>query len=292
MRLDLEGTNGSAEGERGLADGADGRDKMLSMRFRWVAALGLCALLFANVARAETVLNFEPTPVSAGSPEFLYTGGASGQLMAGPGSLGNGDGALPVASQTAGGLLVSTPFVIPDAIAGKEFSGGGTNFYDVTLSLSGFVAGAPSFLFGGLINQPLSNGTFQLKATDGTLLLSASATDAFIQRSPFNEQGSILSATISYTGGVIGSYVQPTPASISFSLIATPATASTTNGYLNQFSADATGAFSGTRAVAVPTPAAVWAGIVLMLALGMWKWIANRGSKEAVALIPVSRRKK
>jgi hypothetical protein len=257
-----------------------------------MAALGLCALVLTNVARAETVLNFQPTPVSAGNPEFVYTGGAAGQLMAGPGSLGNGDGALPVASQTAGGLLVSTPFEIPDAIAGKEFSGGGTNFYDVTLSLSGFVASAPSFLFGGMINQPLSNGIFQLKATDGTLLLSASATDAFIQRSPFNEQGAILSATISYTGGVIGAYVQPTPASISFSLIATPATASTTNGFLDAFSADATGAFSGTRAVAVPVPAAVWGGVGLMVLIAGWKWTSRRRGTRAMVFVPIERRRR
>jgi hypothetical protein len=259
--------------------------------YRWVAWVGLWVLIVANAARAETVLNFQPTPISAGSPEFIYTGGASGQLLAGPGSLGNGDGALPPGSQTAGGLFVSTPFVIPDAIAGKSFSGSSTNFYDVTLSLTGFSAALPSFMLGGLIYQPLSNGTFNMTATDGTLLLKASATDAIISRSPINEQGSILSATISYTGGVISSYVQPTPASISFTLIATPATASTTNGYLDRFDADATGEFSGTKAVAIPLPASVWGGAALLAVLGVCRFIANR-KRAAVELIPVSRRRK
>jgi hypothetical protein len=256
-----------------------------------MAWIGLCVLICASVSRAESVLNFQPTPISAGNPEFIYTGGASGQLIAGPGSVGNGDGALPPDSQTAGGLFMSTPFVIPDAIAGKSITGSTTNFYDVTMSLSGFDAAAPSFMFGGSIWQPLSNGTFSMKATDGTLLLTASATDAFISRSPINEQGSILSATISYTGGLISSYVQPTPASISFTLIATPATASMTGGYLDRFEADATGEFSGTPAVAVPTPAAVWGGFVLMMALGMWKWMTTR-RQEAVELIPIPRRRK
>jgi hypothetical protein len=258
--------------------------------YRWMGWVGLWVLIAANAARAESVLNFQPSPISAGNPEFIYTGGASGQLLAGPGSLGNGDGALPLSSQTQGGLFVSTPFVIPDAIAGKEFSGSSTNFYDVTMSLSGFNAAAPSFMLGGLIWQPLSNGTFSMTATDGTLLLTASATDAFISRSPINEQGSILSATISYTGGVISSYVQPTPASISFSLIAMPTTATASNGYLDRFEADATGQFSGTPAVAIPTPAAVWGGVVLMIAMGGWRLLANR--KRVVEFIPISSRKK
>src|SRR5687768_14868326 len=191
--------------------GAGGWDKMQFGVYRWVAWVGLFVFV-ANAARAESVLNFQPSPVSGGNPEFIYTGGATGQLLAGPGSLGNGDGALPLASQTQGGLFVSTPFVIPDLIVGKEISGSSTNFYDVTLGLSGFTAASPSFMLGGMIWQPLSNGTFSMRATDGTLLLTANATDAYISRSPINEQGSIISATISYTGGVISSYVQPTPA--------------------------------------------------------------------------------
>jgi hypothetical protein len=248
-------------------------------------------LVASNTARAESVLNFQPSPISAGVPEFIYTGGATGHLQAGPGSVGNGDGALPLASQTAGGLFISTPFVIPDAIAGKEFTGSTTNFYDVTMTLSGFAAASPSFMFGGNIVQSLSNGSFSMTATDGTLLLTASATDAIITRSPDNEQGSIISATISYTGGVISSYVQPTPASMSFTLIASPTKGTTTNGYLDAFQADATGQFSGIKAVSVPTPAAVWAGVVLMVLLGVWKWMASR-RKMSVELIPISRRRK
>src|SRR5881394_1613243 len=150
---------------------------------------GLWVLIAANAARAESVLNFQPSPISGGNPEFIYTGGATAQLQAGPGSLGNGDGALPLSLQTAGGLFISTPFVIPDAIAGKSFTGTTTNFFDVTMSLSGFVAASPSFELGGLIYQPLSNGTFNLTATDGTLLLTASATDAIISRSETSEAG-------------------------------------------------------------------------------------------------------
>ncbi len=160
------------------------------------------------------------------------------------------------------------------------------------MSLSGFAASTPSFMLGGLIYQPLSSGTFNMKATDGTLLLTASATDAFISRSPSNEQGSILSATISYTGGVIGSYVDPTPASISFTLIATPTSATVTNGYLDGFSADATGQFSGTRAVAVPVPASVWGGGVLLAALAIWKWMNMLANRRSVELIPIENRKR
>src|SRR3954469_22717577 len=145
--------------------GACGWDRMLHPVYRWTATVGLCLLMATNAARAESVLNFKPSPISAGVPEFIYTGGASGQLVAGPGSLGNGDGALPLSSQTAGGLFVSTPFVIPDAIAGKEISGSSTNFYDVTMTLSGFNASAPAFDFGGMYWQPLSNGTFNITAT-------------------------------------------------------------------------------------------------------------------------------
>jgi hypothetical protein len=247
-------------------------------------------LIVANTARAESVLNFEPSPISAGVPEFIYTGGAPGHLLAGPGSLGNGDGALPPNRQTGGGLFISTPFVIPDAIVGKTFSGSTTNFYDVTMTLGGFAAASPIFMLGGIIYQPLSNGTFNITATDGTLLLTASATDAFISRSPTNEEGSILSATISYTGGLIRSYVEPTPASISFTLIANPTTASTTNGYLDGFSADATGQFSGMPAVAVPVPASVWGGVALLAVLAIWKWMNTRENRRAVAVVPIQRR--
>src|SRR5205814_2269087 len=137
---------------------------------------------------------------------------------------------------------------------------------------------------------PLSNGTFNLTATDGTLLLTASATDAIISRSETSEAGSILSATISYTGSVIGSYVQPTPASISFTLLATPATASTSGGYLDAFSADATGQFSGTAAIAVLVPASVWGGAALLAVLSGWKWMSSRSGRRAVELIPIERR--
>ena len=100
----------------------------------------------------------------------------------------------------------------------------------------------------------------------------------------------ILSASISYTGGVIGSYVDPTPASISFTLIATPTSATVTNGYLDAFSADATGQFSGTRAVAVPVPASAWGGGMLLAVLATWKWMHTRASRRSVELIPIENR--
>src|SRR5882672_10832902 len=82
----MEGTSGSIRRRDQIPFGAGGRDKMHSSVYRWVAWVGLCVLMAASATRAESVLNFQPTPISAGNPEFIYTGGATGELVAGPGA--------------------------------------------------------------------------------------------------------------------------------------------------------------------------------------------------------------
>src|SRR5437868_6590739 len=109
----------------------------------WGYLSGVALLAASSIASASTLVNYKPTPVSPTTPEFLFQGGAVPSLQTGPGSIGNGDGQLPEANQTAPGLESDTPFIIPgvpgsivDPVAGT------TNFYDTSLLLTGLQASA------------------------------------------------------------------------------------------------------------------------------------------------------
>src|SRR5258706_13745262 len=95
----MQGTHGSSGGGIHFPFGAGGRDKMHSSVYRCVAWVGLWVLIVANAARAEAVLNFQPSPISGGVPEFIYTGGTAGEALVGGGGVEGGgagsDAALP-----------------------------------------------------------------------------------------------------------------------------------------------------------------------------------------------------
>src|SRR5438093_298048 len=106
---------------------------------RYASVLAIVALI-APMALSKELLNFKPVPDSPNLAEFAWGGGTPPQLLSGPGSLGNADGTLPVANQTAPGLQIDTPFVIP-AVAGSVVGASNTTFYDCSLTINGgFVA--------------------------------------------------------------------------------------------------------------------------------------------------------
>src|SRR5204863_9227441 len=77
---------------------------------RTVLTLVMAVLAAPVVACAATIVDWKPGPTSVGIPEFSWTGF---QLVGAPGITSNGDGTLPRPTQTAPGLDMETPFIIP-----------------------------------------------------------------------------------------------------------------------------------------------------------------------------------
>jgi hypothetical protein len=216
----------------------------------------LAVLALGSVASAATLVSYKPTPDSPSLPEFVFGGGPIPSFQAGPGSAGNGDGQItPVSNQTPGGLQSGTPLTIP-GIPGSDVAPGATEFYDTTLVLTGLQASGPATLFGSVIIQPLDTGFFQLFSTDPvgpgtpTLLLQGTiAATTFIVGS--GDSGGVFnSSNVSYTGGAIYNQLiaqggSPNNNSMSISMVdISPPFAIGGSGYLNNFSANATGVFN------------------------------------------------
>ncbi len=85
-------------------------------------------------------MTFSASPTSPSLPEFIWTNEAVPQLIAGPGSIGNGDGNMPPL-QTFGGLEVQTLLSVV-APGSRPLIGGGTELDDCTIVLSNFRATA------------------------------------------------------------------------------------------------------------------------------------------------------
>ena len=141
---------------------------------------------------------------------------------------------------------------------------GSTTFYDVTLDITVplTAAGAPDTLYDVYVVQNLTGGAFELLSTDPglttdpTLLLAGTVETAAIAGILNSDTGAVLSATISYTGGVIYDAAleyygaSSLTGSFSWSLLDIDAPLSITGGMLDDFEANGTGQFSG-----VPEPA-------------------------------------
>lgn len=227
----------------------------------------LSVLAGGTVASAATLVDYKPLPVSPTMPEFIFSGGANPSLQSGPGVVGNADGTLPIASQTAGGLDIETPFLIP-GIPGSLLhpTSGTTEFYDVTLVLGGLVANASAVASGPVLIQQLGNGTFTLFSTDPdgigpltpTLLLSGNITNNSFIVGSGDSAGEFNSMGVTYTAGVIYNALIASGApasgnSMSISLLDVSPTLSVDgDGKLADFTANGTGQFSY-----VPEPASV-----------------------------------
>jgi hypothetical protein len=194
--------------------------------------------LAAQPAAAITLVNFAESP-STTTPEFSYSGGSGGLL-----------------TTAAGATDLDLNFTLSS-----------TNYTEGDLVLSGLSASAPAVVSGSLVTQPLNGGgSFSLLDDSATVLLAGTITDAFIQGVLGSSVGTVLSATVAYTGGTEFDPSYPT-GGFSFSLTGVVPTLSSSGSpaYLNAFSADGTGLFDGTL---VPLPAAAWAGMGLLGALG------------------------
>jgi len=241
-----------------------------------IVALTLCG---ASTARASLLVDFLPQPASDEIPEFIWDGD---YLLIGPGAVGTGlpdpnvpgDGDLPPDQQSAGGLLITTPFVIPGLPGGEvRTTSGTTDFYDVTLEFEPLGAdGAPEVSVSGFVTQQLVGGRFNIWTTDPVnagapgdpevndpvLLLSGQIANAAITGIHGAHTGAVLSAEVAYDGGVIRDAAAaefgpgPLVGSLSWTLLDIAPMLLVDGGQLAAFDADATGQFSG---LVVPEPA-------------------------------------
>lgn len=172
-----------------------------------VMALGVSA------QGALQLLQFQPTPVSPGSAEFNWSG-PGGNYTTGPGSQGNGDGNLPIAGQTPGGLQVDTPLTVTGlgATAGATADAAGTHFYDVSLNFSSssntsdLKDSGAYVITSPLVNsaiQPITNGSFIMTATDGEVLLTGTLNNDTISIPLSSTSSGLQSGNVTYTGGAI-----------------------------------------------------------------------------------------
>jgi hypothetical protein len=225
--------------------------------------LGLVALgglfLAAGSARASVQLfQFQPIPISPGVNEFSFD--STSGFTEGPGSVGNGDGAMPVASQTPGGLQAVTPLTIPGVPGSFIDSSGNTTFYDVTLHMGNMtpITGAADVTLLGNAEQLLNTGTFSFTDTSGTVvLLQGTITSAIISGQNGGDAGAFFkSFGVNYTGGVIASALASLAGSgalignsVSYTLLDTTPTFGISNNGLpsalmNNFVADGSGQFN------------------------------------------------
>jgi hypothetical protein len=231
------------------------------------------------MSQAASLMTFTASPTSPTLPEFIWTNEAVPQLLTGPGAQGNADGMLPEALQTPGGLGIQTPLSIV-APGSSPLITGGTALDDVTMTLANFRATAPAVdPGGGILIQPFGQvgenrlPTFSVLSTDPdgpgplkpVLLLQGAVSRGSITALDGESSGSVLSAQVTYTGGLIYDALIANPGatttgSLSWSMLdetntvtGQPAvTIDPGTGYLVPFSANATGLFS---TPSIPEPA-------------------------------------
>lgn len=248
-----------------------------------VAALG-----FSAASQAALLVDFKPIPTDD-KIELIYdavpSGGLARELYAGAGAQGDGSfastGGLTIEAAGFPGL---TP-VDPGLIASVQFESTSTLFHDVTLVLSNLkedkVAGlseTPIFGVGTLYTQPLEDGDFELwswnnpsDANPSELLLKGTIANAVISGLAGAPSGAVLSAQVTYTGGLIHAELVKkggtTSGDLSWSLLdITPKIQKVagTPPLLGDFVANATGQFSSP---AIPEPASI--GLLAISMVGL-----------------------
>jgi hypothetical protein len=217
--------------------------------------LGVCAALalpmgLASAASGAVLVDFKPFPASPTTPEFSFNGT---NLDEAAGSIGNLNGALPPAAQTAPGLQYDVPFALPP-VTGSVFNpiSGSTTLYDCSLAITGFAVAANAQNFFGTLVQPLGAGDFTLTATDGTLLLHGTVASSAITGANGGGAGAVFSANnVSYDSGLIFNALvanggTTTGNDFSFSLLdVTPGFGiNDSTNHLNAFTANATGLYN------------------------------------------------
>lgn len=236
-------------------------------------------VLSVSASRGATLISFKPVPISPTIKEFDFGGGPIPDFEEGPGSIGNGDGTLPLVNQTIPGLQIDTPLSVPGQPGGTVNGDGSTTFYDTTFDITGLFATGPAINSFGTLVQPLggANPTFQIFSTDPpgvnppVLLLSGNISTATLAGANGGGAGAVFSAAgVTYTGGAIYTALlaaggTANPGDLSFSLTDVSPTFSINgvSGFLNAFTANGEGSFTSPL---VPEPAAIGlAGFALLM---------------------------
>lgn len=242
-----------------------------------ILTMGL-VMAIAGPSWASQIASFEPDPIANNAAEIIWDGT---NLLAGPGMLSNGDGN----SQAAGGLFtepgirLSTNFII-NGVSSSSTTATSTTFYDTEMSMTGLAAVGTTSNFGGLLIQNLGAGTFTYMSSDDTtggavLLLTGNVTSATLSGLSNSTTGSVVSATVTYTAGLIFDELAPNgfsnTGSYSWSLIdIVPSLAiDPATDRLRAFSSNASGIWDATQASAIPVPAAFPAGLALFGVFGL-----------------------
>lgn len=196
---------------------------------------GLTLFCVSGRCLGGLLLDLKPAPVSPVHKELRWTGAA---LFSDIGSIGNGDGLLPVDQQTPGGLRLQTPLYITGVPgSSNNVVDQSTTFFDVTLTLNGWSAIGPAnaTVVGGitvlsqLVGPVIGGGpaTFRFDSTpagDGTVeLLSGYIDSAIIVGIQGGDTASVQSTTVHYTSGIIYNHLVSlglaTEGSLSWSLL-------------------------------------------------------------------------
>src|SRR4051812_10228473 len=252
---------------------------MLLRNIRFAAAAALLSICAAS--NAATIVDFKPTPVSPNIPEFQFSRALGGGVPVFRGALGstsNNDGTLPIQNQTAPGLDAETPYILAGPGSLNDLIAGTTHFFDSSLQFTGGLqANGPAINACGSFIQPLSPGTFQLMSTGPgpILLLSGNITAASFIVGTGNAGAVFSSQDITYTGGIIlnaliasGGTASGNSMSISMTDV-TPNFNIAGDGFLGDFTANATGLFNATNPVPEPTS-------LCLLAIAMGALIVRR----------------
>lgn len=239
------------------------------MKGKFAALIGgsLVALGLSASAHAGLLVRFDPEPVSPDLPELVW----NNNLAQGPGAVGQHN-----ADPKGPGLTLSTPLKIDGIAGGKVNADNSTTFFDASLEFSGWtpsnkvVASTIQILPNPPVSittltQPLGTTTFQLKATDGTLLLEGTISSSIIAGVQGTSGASVqptLDNAVSYTKGKIFDQLvaDGAPTLGSFSMSLSEITSSAGAGlfvqgdYLAPFIANAYGSFS---IPSIPEPASL-----------------------------------
>lgn len=253
-----------------------------------IGLFAVAAMGFSAVSQAALLVDFKPIPTDD-KFELIYdavpSGGAARELYAGPGAQGDGGftttGGLTIEAAGFPGLLPTDPGLL----ASVQPQPTSTLFHDVTLVLANLkedkVSGlseTPIFGVGTLYTQPLEDGTFELwswnnpsDANPSELLLKGTIENAVVSGLAGSPTGAVLSAQVTYTGGLIHAALVAkgglTTGDLSWSLLdITPKINKVlgTPPLLGDFKANATGQFSSP---AIPEPASI--GLLAISMVGL-----------------------
>jgi hypothetical protein len=261
------------------------------------AAIALGGL--TGMAQADVILSFTQLP-NTNTPEFQFgvkPGDTNPSFYETTGAIGNGDGNLPTAAQTEGGLQLTFANALGLGVTSLPGIGqdptNGNIFYDASLHFTGFTANTNAVAAGSTYIQALSSGAFEIWSTNSfgvgakTLLLSGSATNAVITGTANSGTGSTFSTHVTYTGGILLDTVggNGTTGQFSFTDLSINPFLHLDGGKLAAFTASGTGSFSADTGTSpgnpVPLPAAAWGGMGLLGLLGGAQALRRRSLRQA-----------